>query len=301
MTALQLGVLAGLLLGAAAAAGVWALVPAQPDLADALGRLGPQARRWRDPATPPGPVGDAGQRLGRWAMRALPAGVWGRPPMRELSLLRVPVDTFFGRKVGYALVLAVAPVLIVQSWALVGLGVPVTVPLVASLGLAGLGWVLPDVQVRAQAQAARVEFTRSVAAFVDLLAMARMAGDGANAAVSSAASIGDSWVFERLRVELAGRTRRQKEAWEVLAEVGDELGIPDLVEVAGLVREAGDAVAVYPQLRARGTSLRAALLAASKKQANEATQRMRLPMAFAGLAAFGLVVAPPILRLLHVT
>jgi hypothetical protein len=300
VTALQLAAAAGVLLGLAAATLVWRLVPAQPDLDDALGRLGPHARRSLHAQHGAGP-GDARQRLGRWAMRTLPSSIWGRPPGRELDLLGIPVDSFYGQKVSYALLLAVLPPVVTQTWSLAGLQVPVTVPLLASLGLAALGWVLPDLQVRSNAHAARVEFTRSVAAFVDMLAMARMAGEGANTAVTAAAGVGDSWVFDRLRTELAGRTRRGKEAWQVLAEVADDLDVPELGEVADLVREAGDAVAVYPQLRARAAALRASLLADSKKQANEATQRMRIPMATAGLAAFGLVAAPPILRLLQVT
>ena len=128
-----------------------------------------------------------------------------------------------------------------------------------------------------------------------------MSGDGPNTAVAAAAGVGDSWVFDRLRTELAGRTRLQKEAWEVLDEVAADLDVPELAEVADLVREAGDSVAVYPQLRARAAAIRVALLSAEKAQANEATQRMRLPMSLAGIAALGLIAAPPVLRLLQIT
>lgn len=301
MTGLQLVTAAGLLLGLAAAVAVWAVTPAQPDLADALTRLGPRTRpAGTGRAAPPGP-GSGQQRLGRWAMRTLPATVWGRTPARELDLLGLPVDRYYGQKVTYAALLAVLPLLLTQVWATVGLRLPVAVAVLACLALAVLGWVLPEVKVRADAAAARVEFTRALAAFVDMLAMARMSGDGPNTAVTAAASVGDSWVFDRLRTELAGRTRAQKEAWEVLDEVAADLAVPELGEVADLVREAGDSVAVYPQLRARAAALRVALLAAEKTQANDATQRMRLPMALAGIAALGLVAAPPVLRLLQVT
>ena len=45
-------------------------------------------------------------------MQALPAGVWGRTPSRELAILRMPLARFYGEKVLYALLgLAIPPLL----------------------------------------------------------------------------------------------------------------------------------------------------------------------------------------------
>ena len=64
-TAFQLAVVAGALIGAGVALLIWRLVPAQPDLRDALERLSPQT--CPPAATPHRPtVGDATQRLGQW-------------------------------------------------------------------------------------------------------------------------------------------------------------------------------------------------------------------------------------------
>ena len=75
-TAFQLAVAAGALIGAGVALVIWRLVPAQPDLRDALERLSPQHAQQSGPA--PATVGDATQRLGQWGLRVLPPGVWGR-------------------------------------------------------------------------------------------------------------------------------------------------------------------------------------------------------------------------------
>ena len=105
-TGLQLMILAGGLVGLGVALLVIRLLPAEPDLADALGRLTPtRAARGAVPgagATPAGPAGGK-ERLGLWALRVLPPGVWVRTPTRELALLRIPLARFYGDKITFAL------------------------------------------------------------------------------------------------------------------------------------------------------------------------------------------------------
>ncbi len=95
ITGLQLALVAGGLLGLGVALLVVRVVPAQPDLADALDRLAPARPHAVQASAAPT---TRQERVGAWAMRALPPGLWIRTPHRELALLRIPLTRFYGEK-----------------------------------------------------------------------------------------------------------------------------------------------------------------------------------------------------------
>lgn len=98
------------------------LLPAEPDLADALDRLAPH--RARPPAAATA-AGSGKERLGLWALRVLPSELWVRTPARELALLRMSLAKFYGEKLAFAaLGLFIAP-LLAFFFSLLGLGLPV--------------------------------------------------------------------------------------------------------------------------------------------------------------------------------
>ena len=102
MTGAQLALTSGALISLGLVLAVWRLVPATPDLHDVVDRLSTQhGRRQRVAAGAPATSGK--ERLGLWAMRYLPAGVWGTLPTRELALLRVSPPRFYGEKITFAL------------------------------------------------------------------------------------------------------------------------------------------------------------------------------------------------------
>lgn len=72
-TGLQLAILAGGLLGLGAVLLVARLLPAEPDLAEALARLTPS--RSRTTATTSAEAAQGKERIGVWAIRALPPAV----------------------------------------------------------------------------------------------------------------------------------------------------------------------------------------------------------------------------------
>src|SRR5674476_1662333 len=53
-----------------------------------------------------------------------------------------------------------------------------------------------------------------------------------SAALASAAEIGDSWVFSRIREELARARYNGQPPWDALNELSDTLGLPELADVA---------------------------------------------------------------------
>ena len=77
-TGLQLALAGGALVASGAALLVIRLLPAEPDLADALGRLTPS--RPRRIVSMPATSSGGKERIGVWAIRAAPAGCLGADP-----------------------------------------------------------------------------------------------------------------------------------------------------------------------------------------------------------------------------
>lgn len=297
MTGLQAAIGAGALVGTGICLLIWRLVPAHPDLADTLARLSPgRARAGTDLAGTPS---DARGRLGLWAIKTLPASVWARTPARELAILRVPPASFYGEKILYGLAgLAIPPVL-AGFFALLGLGVPVAVPAVGTLGLAVVMFFLPDYNVRDDAKRARAEFARALGAYIDLVALERNSGSGSRQAMEVAAAVGDSWVFHRLAEELARSRWSGQAPWDALHALADELGLPELDDLADIMRLSGEQGAqIYSNLRARSASMRTAMLTTELAKANEVGERMSIPMSLLGVIFLAILLAPALLRVL---
>ena len=172
-------------------------------------------------------------------------------------------------------------------------------PVLASLALGvGLSF-LPDYNVRSDAAAARVEFARALSAYVDMVALERNAGSGPRQALEAAATTGDSWVFRRLAEELARSRWSGVPPWDALTTLADDLGLPELGEVSDIMRLSGEeGAAVYPTLRARSASMRAALTAAELAKANAAGERLSMPVAVLALIFLILLAVPALLRVL---
>ncbi len=300
MSTLQLVITSGAVTGLGLALLVWRFVPADPDLGETLARLSPDgarqaATRHTGQAAGPGDVRDV---LGRWAQRNLPTRAWGGVKAQDLAIVRMSTSRFAGEKVMFALMgLFIAPLLSGLA-ILIGIGLPVVVPVAGSLVLAGVMWFIPTYNVIDDAKKARLEFNRALGAYIDLVALERNAGSGPRQSMEAAAAIGDSWVFRRIGEELARTRWSGITPWEAMRHLDDELGVPELNDLADIMRlSSEDGAQVYAQLRARSTSMRSAMLNAQKAQANEVSERMTLPMAILGMIFLIILIAPSMLRL----
>jgi hypothetical protein len=291
-------VVAVLLLGAVAGAGltlvVAQLVPAQPDLGAALTRLSQQRR------APTELVGRGLQdRLGRALLARVGTLPGLRPPVRELAILRIEPHEWLGEKVLLAVVGLAFPPFLTGVLDLVGVPLPWVVPAVVSVALAALFFALPSLTVRERAASAREDFARAVGAYIELVALERLAGSGTSQALENAAQVGHSWVFERIREELLRSRLSGTTPWESLSGLAEELGVPELGDLSDIMRLAGEEGAqVYEALRARGRSLRTAMLTREQARANAASERMVLPVAMLALCFALLVATPAMYRLL---
>lgn len=299
-TTLQLAIAAGGLVGLGLTLIMWRLVPAQPHLGSAIERLAPE--RGAAQSMPAGAVVDQRDRLGLWVQRRLPLISSLQVPARELSVLRIPVHRFYGEKALYALIGLVFPPVLTAVVALFGLMPPLVLPVVVSLGLAAGLFFLPDFNVRDDAKTAREEFTRALGAYIDLVALERAGGAGSTHALESAAQVGDSWVFRRLQEELARARWSGTPPWDGLAQLSDELGLPELADLADIMRLSGEEGAtVYATLRARSAGLRSALLTNEQARANAAAERMTLPVSLLAIIFLVLLAMPMVLRVIFGT
>ena len=297
-TTAQLVIASGALVGLGVALLIWRLVPAEPDLRDALDRLSPNHSR-RTPATASTAAADTTERLGLWGIKTLPAGMWARTPTRELAILRKPLSRFYGEKILYALLGLVIPPLLTVLFNTFDAGLPLFVPVFASIALAAVMFLLPDYNARDDARRARAEFSRALGAYIDLVALERHNGAGPRQAMEAAATIGDSWVFTRLSEELARTRWSGLTPWEALRSLADELGLPELDDLADIMRLSGEEGAqVYASLRARSAAMRTAMLTTEKARANEVAERMTIPMSLLGVIFLAILVTPALLRVI---
>lgn len=306
-TGLTLAVLAGATAGLGATLIVRELLPSQPQLAAALERLQPPqlTRTASPPATATGPAGRPGgtssleTRVGLRLQRQLEGAPFVRIPTRELSLLRTPVANYLGSKVLLGLLGLAFPTVFTLVAAVMGYALPLVVPAVGGLALGALLFLTPDLEVKRTAAAAREEFARATSAYIDLTALERAAGAGATQALEQAATVGDSWVFVRLREELVRARLSGTPPWDALHALAEELALPELSDLADIMRLSGEeGAAVADTLRARSRGLRVALLTKEQTRANEDSERMVIPVALLGLIFLVILGAPAIVRIL---
>jgi hypothetical protein len=298
MSTMQWAVLAGCLVGLGMTLIIWRLVPAHPHLGAALHQLAPD----RTPAAETA-AADAdlriSDRVGVRLQRHLPATSWVRVPTRELVMLRIPVYRYLGEKAVYAGLGLLAPVVLSVLLTVMGMTPPVVLPTAGGLLFAAGLSFLPDYNVRSDARAAREEFTRALGAFIDLVALERAGGAGSTQSLESAAEVGDSWVFQRLREELARARWSGLPPWDGLTRLADELTLPELAELGDIMRLSGEeGVTVANTLRARSQSLRTALLSAEHAKANAVGEKMTLPVSALSLIFLALLATPALLRIL---
>jgi Flp pilus assembly protein TadB len=293
---LQLWVLAGLLVGGGAAMLVWALRPAQPDLAQALARLGPA-----NPSVSTEPVHTATgwhDRVGLWAVRYLPSAVWRAAPDKDLQVLGISQRAYYGEKVSSVLVALVGVPLVGGLYSVL-MGLPLVVPALATAVMAGVAWLLPDRRIAQSAQQARVEFRRALSSYIDLVALGRAAGGvGTRQAMETGAALGRSWPFERMGTAVVRSRYSGIPPWDALAELAGQQGLPDLEDVADTLRLAGEEGAqVFATLRARSSALRNAITTSDRAAVNAKSDRLMLPTLVMAGAFIGVVITPAIFRL----
>ncbi len=286
--------IAGALVGMGLTLMVAGVRPPAPDLAAGVARLTGTA------ATPPmltgqGPASVGLGRAAVWLVEVLDLD----RHRADLALTGTTATRLAMEKLGYAFVGLAFPVLLTAILALSGTALPFVVPTAASLVLAVVLSFMPEVELRRRATAARVQMRRTVCVYLELVALERAADAGAVEALERAAAIGDGPGFEHIREALLRARLEGRTPWQQLSQLAAELGVAELSDVADIMRLSGeDGAAVLPTLRARSASLRTWLLQSEVAEANEASERMSIPVALLGVAFMALLGFPAFSRIL---
>jgi Flp pilus assembly protein TadB len=238
-------------------------------------------------------VGGFAARAGRPIAEALAgAGAgWliGAGLRRDLAILGRSAERHLAEKVTLALIgLLFAPAVAVLLL-LGGAHLPVAVPLWASLIFSVVGFVLPDLGIHADAARRRRDFRHALSSFLDLVVVALAGGGGVETALGDAAGVGSGWAFAYLRRALDQARLALQTPWAALGQLGQELGVGELSELAASVALAGtEGAKVRASLAAKAASLRTHELAEAETADQATTERMSLPVVllFAGFLLF---------------
>lgn len=190
---------------------------------------------------------------------------------------------------------------LIAAVASIGLGItlPLIVTLLGGLAMAAGAWALVDLEVTRKAKEARDDFSRAVAAYLELLAIERVGGAGPTQAIEGAAGVAASWPFQRISQALQRARWDGTPAWSALERLANELDVPALRDAAGIMRLATlQDASVTAQLRGRARSVRGTQLSRERALANEASTRMTIPVALTATILLAVLMLPLSLQML---
>lgn len=266
-----LGLGGGLFLLASA---IW---PARPPLDVALARLHEPRRAARLPGTPDPPRMAA--LIGVPVARTAVGWSVTRRFAVELRVAGVAAETLLARQVLAAFTCLLIVPAAIAVMALGGVGVSFVFPLWVSLALAVGGFLLPVMELRAQAAERRRSFRHALGCFLDLVAVRLAGGAGVESALTDSAAAGQGWVFIELRQALAEARLMGEPPWAGLARLGTEIDIAELRELAASAALAGDEGArVRASIASKAKALRVRGLTDAEGAAQAASERMSLPI-----------------------
>lgn len=288
-----------LILGTGLGIGLWMLVawavPARPPLRLVLARLNDVPAPLT--ADPPGLVG----KLGAPAVELLRAlGLPGDRLRRDLAVLSCSINAHLAEKavfagLGFLLAMLVQLVLVT-----VGTNPGLAFPITAGLVLAVIGFVLPDARVRARAGRLRAEVRHALSSFLDLVWISLAGGAGVDSALVDSAAVGQGWVFDQIRRALDTAKLTRTTPWSALRQLGRELDISELAELAASISLAGtEGAKVRASLAAKAAALRAHQISDAEAEAQSATERMTLPVMALLLGFLAFIAFPALIQVIN--
>ena len=270
-----------LIVGAVFGLGLWllvvAVVPARMPLSVASRRLAREGRLADlDDEEPDG----LAIRVGRALLPALGEHrVLRGNTQRDLAIVGRAIEDHVGRKCVVALLGLVYVPITVVALQIAGVQVPVVLPVWASVATAALGWFIPDLLLASEANERRRSFRHALGAFVDVMVMLLAANEGIEGSLHLAAASGDGWAFAEIRKTLRDAQVQGDTPWRALAQLGRDLGVDELIELAATASLAGsEGASVRRSLVTKAASIRAHAAAEEEAEAQSASARMTLPM-----------------------
>jgi len=260
------------------------LFPARPSLAMVLARVNGVAPTEAVATLAPSP---------RWATLVGPPLTRGLQRLNiglgdlgsDLAVIGRPVEDHMALRAAGAVCGVVATAVASALAGLVGVAPSLMMTAWLATGAALIGFVVPDTVVRRRAVERRQAFRHSLAFFLDLVIVVLAGGAGVGSALRHAAAAGDGWAYLQIRHALAAGRVKREPPWAVLGQLGAELGIVELEELAAHVSLAErEGASVRQSLTAKGASIRDHQLSDAEARASSATVAMTGPLVLLGMA-----------------
>lgn len=214
-------------------------------------------------------------------------------PTSDLAVLGKPPAVFLGDKLASAAAGFVLPFLLNALLSVMGSPIPWSLPAIASLVLALVFFVLPDIEVRNKAAEGRQEFRRTLGIYVDIVAMIQRSGVGGTQALEQAAMVGDSWVVRRIDATLQDAARAGRRPWNALKRLAAEITLKDLADVSDIVTLGSEqGTQVTDSLRAKARSLRNAMVNEAAGAESAKTKKLSVPLSLLAVLFIALLLVP---------
>jgi Flp pilus assembly protein TadB len=183
---------------------------------------------------------------------------------------------------------------------LLGIPIPLMIPLWLALAGAVVMVVVPFRPIRKEAAEARAGFCHALSAFCDVAAMALSAGQEAHGALFQSAAAGNGPAFDELNNSLQTGFLAGRRPAESLAQLGREIGVEDLVELGGTIGLAeNEGAPVGETVAAKARSIRERLISDIERDAASATERMAIPGAMLMIGFLWFIAFPALYMILE--
>jgi hypothetical protein len=269
-------IIGGAVFGAGLFLFVFAMIPRRLSLARQMAALEAPATGIRPTAGAAEKESEFSRRLGSGLARFCAEQGWEFPSLRaNLSLVGKSFENYLATKVLLAFFGLLFVPIIFTALAVIGLHVPIFIPVWLALALAVIFFFLPDLELKQKAESYRKDFRHAVGAFLDLVAMNLSGGRGVPEALMAASEIGGGWALWRIRDALANARITGQTPWQALGSLGEEVRVDELRDLsAALSLVSEDGAKVRESLTARAASLRRREIAELEGQAGERSQSM---------------------------
>lgn len=288
-----LALLPGLLAGSGLAILVAVLTPALPNASDALANLSGARRS-------DGGAQTRQDRIGLWIgarVARLPLLERITVPAKDLAITGTIPSVLYFQKALWAMVGLLAPTFIGAAQLLLGTGTTL-LPGIVAIGGGILGWIAPDLNVRAKARAVRESYARTVAVYLELVAAGLKRRQTVDAALERAASISNSYPMRQIRRHLTEARLNAEKPWDALEKLSLEIDVPALGDVARIAALSGEqGGSVYSTLMNRGKQLRLELLKNQEASEKKRSENLTFPQLGAAFLAILIGVVPMILSI----
>lgn len=220
----------------------------------------------------------------------------------ELELCEESAERFVTGRLLLALELAVLPYILLFAG---NIGVipkfgTSGVYFVASIAGGALGWLVGAWQLREEAAKRRTDFTDALATFTDLVAILVSGGSGIETALRSAAGVGSGPAFRHLNAAIDASETRRQAPWSALLQLGERLGIEDLVDFASSMELAAEGSHVVDALQAKAGAIRDRDMNREIAEAEARSETMVLPISIMLAGVFLLIGFPIFIALTRI-